>query len=536
MTIRRFSSYGPVDRDVHFYVPRAELISRGYTQLVGENPSKGGHYFTVWAPRQTGKTWTMKQILFQLKNDPRFNTLVINLEILKDEENTGTIINVIARKIGEGLGKNFQGIDNQDKFQEIFKKDGMDKPIILILDEFDAISENAINTIVSSFRSIYNNRQYEGDKPTEQKTYLLHGVALIGVRSALGIENQKGSPFNVQQSLHIPNLTFDEVKSMFQWYEKESGQQVYPEVVERLYYETNGQPGLNSWFGELLTEGFERYTNDLAKPITMNEFRQVYAAASYALPNNNILNLISKAKEEDNKTLLLKMFQTDKKLKFKFDDKIANALYMNGLVDFEVENQVDYYLKFSSPFVQKRLFNYFSNEYFNDLGMLTDPLIKLGHIITPESLDIIEILKIYQQYLDKNKNWLFKRAPRRSDHRLFEAVFHFNLYSYLDEFFRGNQVEVLPEFPTGNGKIDLLLYYKDRRYGIELKSFRDEALFQKALEKAAHYGKQLGLTEIYLVSFIEIIDEETRGIFEKPFTEPVTGVTVKPFFIRTGLV
>jgi len=69
-----------------------------------------------------------------------------------------------------------------------------------------------------------------------------------------------------------------------------------------------------------------------------------------------------------------------------------------------------------------------------------------------------------------------------------------------------------------------------------LKSFRDNAAYKSALGKAAHYGKQLGLTEIYLVSFIETIDEETRGIFEKPFTEPVTGVTVKPFFIQTGLV
>jgi len=536
MTIRRFSSYGPVDRDVHFYVPRAELISRGYTQLVGENPSKGGHYFTVWAPRQTGKTWTMKQILFQLKNDPRFNTLVINLEILKDEENTGTIINVIARKIGEGLGKNFQGIDNQDKFQEIFKKDGMDKPIILILDEFDAISENAINTIVSSFRSIYNNRQYEGDKPTEQKTYLLHGVALIGVRSALGIENQKGSPFNVQQSLHIPNLTFDEVKSMFQWYEKESGQQVYPEVVEKLYYETNGQPGLTSWFGELLTEGFDRYTNDLTKPITMNEFQRVYGAATYVLPNNNILNLISKAKIEENKKLVIDMFQPGEKLEFKFDDKIINGLYMNGLADYEIDTEGKYYIKFACPFVQKRLFNYFSNEYFNYMGRLIDPFTDLDDIITPTDLDILQLLKLYQLYLDKNKSWLFMNVPRRSDQRIMEAVFHFNFYSYFHEFLRGKNVNVIPEFPTGNGKIDILLHYGNNRYGIELKSFRDKPAHKIALEKAAHYGKQLGLTQIYLVSFIETIDEETRGIFEKPFTEPVTGVTVKPFFIRTGLV
>ena len=103
--MRRFNSYGPINTNLHYYAPRKELIARAFTQLVGENPSEGGHYITVWAPRQTGKTWVMQEILFQLKKDPRFDVLKINLEILKDKDDTGEIINVIARKIGEGLGK-----------------------------------------------------------------------------------------------------------------------------------------------------------------------------------------------------------------------------------------------------------------------------------------------------------------------------------------------------------------------------------------------------------------------------------------------
>ena len=52
----------------------------------------------------------------------------------------------------------------------------------------------------------------------EEKDYLLHGLALIGVRAVLGVENVKGSPFNVQRSLHIPNLTHDEVVYLFDCY------------------------------------------------------------------------------------------------------------------------------------------------------------------------------------------------------------------------------------------------------------------------------------------------------------------------------
>jgi len=73
-------------------------------------------------------------------------------------------------------------------------------------DEFDALSEEAISGLADLFRNIYVSRQYEGNKATDEREYLLHAVALIGVRSVLGIENKRGSPFNVQRGLHIPNL------------------------------------------------------------------------------------------------------------------------------------------------------------------------------------------------------------------------------------------------------------------------------------------------------------------------------------------
>jgi hypothetical protein len=36
------------------------------------------------------------------------------------------------------------------------------------------------------FRGIYTNRTNEADKKSHEKHYLLHGAALIGVRSVLG--------------------------------------------------------------------------------------------------------------------------------------------------------------------------------------------------------------------------------------------------------------------------------------------------------------------------------------------------------------
>ncbi len=531
--MRRFSSYGPLNFKIHYYAPRKELIQRAYTRLVGENPDEGGHYITVWAPRQCGKTWIMQQILFQLQQDDRFDVLKINLEHLKEEEDLSLVFSTIAQEIGEDLGKDFSNVDTRIKFQNIFSRSVLDKPLILIFDEFDALAEKSINAIVSAFRNIYIKGRDEIAKAMDQKKYLLHAVALIGVRSVLGIENMKGSPFNVQQSLHINNLTYDEVTDLFKQYEKESGQAVEKEVINRLFDETKGQPGLTCWFGELLTEGFEGYAIEKNRPINKRDFEIVFAAATYALPNNNILNIISKATSQRNKSTVIKMFQTDEKLLFRYDDKITNHLYMNGVIEKEVAEEVNYYIKFSCPFVQKRLFNYFSHDLFNDMGTLVEPFTELGEVITDSEIFIPNLVKLYQTYLDKNKSWLFKDAPRRSDLKIFEAVYHFNIYSYLNEFLRNKDAMVYPEFPTGNGKIDLLIKYKGKIYGLELKSYTDQAGYKTSLAQAAHYGKQLNLKEIYLLVFVPTIDEETRKKHEVDYKNNNSDSIVKPIFIET---
>ena len=59
--MRRFSSYGPPNRRAHFCVERRELVDACVEQLVGRPEEEGGHYFTIWAPRQTGKTWLMER-------------------------------------------------------------------------------------------------------------------------------------------------------------------------------------------------------------------------------------------------------------------------------------------------------------------------------------------------------------------------------------------------------------------------------------------------------------------------------------------
>jgi hypothetical protein len=542
--MRRFFSYGPIDTELHYYVPRKKLIERAYSQLMGENPERGGHYITVWAPRQTGKSWVMLQVLEQIENTKfphmEMDVVKVDLDLPEHDTDLDSIAASISKDIFIDLGKKNPGINTLKQLPELFTRDVLDKPLILIIDEFDALPRAGISSLTRLFRNIYMRRRKELKKTPGQRRYMLHGLALIGVRSVLGIESKTGSPFNIQRSVHIPNLTYNEVHGLFEWYEKESRQKVEREVMDQVFYETRGQPGLTCWLGEILTEGFDGYTVDKTRPITLRDFKKVERAAVSRLPNNNILNIIGKAAEEPYNETVLSLFKTDEPIKFRFDNKKINYLYMNGVIEPQFSEDKDEegesYVRFSSPFVQKRLFNYFSDEIFEEMGQLVEPFTNLEQVITPTHLDIRELMKLYQVYLEKNKSWLFKKAPRRSDLRLYEAVFHFNLYAYLDEFLHPRKGRVIPEFPTGNGKIDLLIYYGDKTYGIELKSFTDRAGYLEALDKAAQYGSQLQLAEIYLVTFVEGIDEKTRQTYEADFHHPQTNVKVKPIILRTGAV
>ena len=529
--MRTFSSYGPVDKDLHFYVPRTERVEAACRRLRGEGPEKGGHFITVWAPRQCGKTWIMREVLEKIREEGRFEVAMISMQSAKTVADDGEMLDWFVRKLADWFGRPFPGISAWKELHRLFAPPHFEAPLVLILDEFDALDEDFINKFANEFRDIYISRQIEGPSGESVRKCRLHGLALIGVRSVLGIENVTGSPFNVQRSMRIPNLRPDEVRSMFHWYETESGQAVDPEVAGRVYDETRGQPGLVSWFGELLTETFNRDPN---RPISSEDFERAYAQAVQTLPNNHVPNIIGKARQEPYRDTVLQMFRTDRKIEFAFDDPRQNFLYMNGVIDFEA-GEPGIFVRFSSPFVQKRLFAYFSREIFRAVDHLYDPMTDIEAVANETGIDIPALMRLYQVYLDRNRDWLLRDAPRRkTDLRIFEAVFHFNLYMYLKAFFQDKGGAVFPEFPAGNGAVDILVRRNERLYALELKSFKDRYAHRRALAQAATYAVRLGIDEIFLILFIESIDEENRRILETPHRDEETGATVVPIFIQTG--
>jgi hypothetical protein len=180
------------------------------------------------------------------------------------------------------------------------------------------------------------------------------------------------------------------------------------------------------------------------------------------------------------------------------------------------------------------LFNYFAHTLFRSLNRLYAPFEDLSDTITEDSLDLENLLYRYGEYLRANRDWLLKNVPRRADLRPYEAVYHFSLYRYLASFLQDYGGRVVPEFPTGNGKVDLLIEYGERQYGLELKSYTNQPNYQRALRQAARYGRQLGLEEITLAFFVEYVDDTHRAKYQVVYEDAETGVGVTPVFVETG--
>ncbi|MEM7532515.1 MAG: AAA-like domain-containing protein [Chloroflexota bacterium] len=528
--------------------------------MVGNSVEGNGHYITVWAPRQAGKTWVMQEVVEQLRTSGEFEVGIITMQDAKEDKSDESVLETFVQELNNWFDRDFPDVTEWKQVKSLFTADYFSKPVILVIDEFDALAEVFINRFANAFRAMYTTRSNQRHLPSDEKSNLLHGLALIGVRSVLGIENVSGSPFNVQRSVYIPNLTEDEVHTLFHSYEQESGQRIAPNVITRIYREMRGQPGLTCWMGELLTETYNKHQS----VITIRDFNRAYALALKALPNNNILNIISKAKMETYQPFVLEMFKTDEKLLFRYDDPDTNYLYMNGVVahevvvpvasahmleeelDDEIESELGFYfedageeeelyLKFPSPFVQRRLFNYFSHQLFGGLDNLYDPDTDLSKTITLTFLNVPNVMRIYEDYVQKNSAWLFRNAPRRkTDDRIYEAVYHFNLFAYLAKFLRPFKASLVPEFPTGNGKVDLIIRHNKRLYPLELKSYANLQQRQEAVEQAAAYGQTLKVSEVWLIFFIESITDERRAELEVTVTDAATGVVVYQVFVRMG--
>jgi len=246
-----FNTAGPVNKTNHYKLdPLYRWDLEEILFLIEQEK-----YFILHAPRQTGKTSSILALKEYLNKEGRYNTIYINVEAGQAARND------VARGIKAVLSELRSRIEEFDldfNVNEILDQSGPEsalnmaltqlcslssKPLILLIDEIDALIGDTLISVLRQIRSGYDKRpaNFPGS------------ILLCGVRDIKDYRIHRsdddiitgGSAFNIKaKSLRLGNFTKDDIVKLYDEHTKETGQKFEKGVFDLVWDYTGGQPWL----------------------------------------------------------------------------------------------------------------------------------------------------------------------------------------------------------------------------------------------------------------------------------------------------
>lgn len=248
--MRYFNTAGPCLPDVHYMLPPEPRLpeARG---LIARS-----QYFVVHAPRQTGKTTTLRALAAALTAEGRYAALHFSCEVGRAtgddyEAALRGILSEIRSGAEYALEPDLRPPRWPDAPAGTLLKESLTawaqacpRPLVLFFDEIDALVGQSLISVLSQVRAGYNSR------PAPFPA----GVVLCGLRDVREYKAASGgdpsrlgtsSPFNIKiRSLRIGDFTEADVYALYAQHTEETGQPFTEAALARAYDYTRGQPWL----------------------------------------------------------------------------------------------------------------------------------------------------------------------------------------------------------------------------------------------------------------------------------------------------
>lgn len=270
--MRFFNTAGPCRPDRHYMLPSERRLPSVRRLLEQE------HYFVLHAPRQSGKTTFVRSWVKKLRSEGRVNAVHATCETGQTaradiERGVRAVIRAIDQEtdlLPEELRpeppENVAHVEAEGALREYLARWSRKSPlpVVLFLDEIDALLDDTLLSVLRQLRSGYPGR------PAQFPA----SVVLIGLRdvrdyraAARGREESLGtaSPFNIKvESLTLPDFDLAEIGELFAQHTAETGQPFTPEAVALAWELSRGQPWL---VNALARQIVEELTLDRIQPI-----------------------------------------------------------------------------------------------------------------------------------------------------------------------------------------------------------------------------------------------------------------------------
>ncbi len=221
-------------------------------------------YFLLHAPRQTGKTTCMLALRDYLNKQGQLHCVYINVEEAQAaEEDVAEGIRALLYRLGTATCEQTGDAFVDQNWERLLARAGplqalgatlslwcrhSEKPIVLLIDEIDALVGKMLISVLRQLRAGYLNRS---TIPFPQSVILcgLRDIRDYRInpedRQELQRLTSAGSPFNVKSdSLRLGDFSQDDVKNLYEQHTGQTGQVFEKGVCERVFDLTQGQPWL----------------------------------------------------------------------------------------------------------------------------------------------------------------------------------------------------------------------------------------------------------------------------------------------------
>lgn len=484
--MRVFNTSGPCDPEKHYTVMREGLVAQGEVLV------EQGRYFTIFAPRQSGKTTYLQLLLRQLQKHG-YLPIWISFEGLKTLTRPRFYQALTERLQQEFALYDIKGLDKiEDQFGlELYLKQASSqpRPIVIFIDEFEDIPTEVLNELMHIFRSLYHKRQF----------HKLHSLGLVGVSTVAELVLSSASPFNVVDELRIPYFTLHEVQDLIGQYVRETGQSFDADVVHAIYENSVGQPGLVCALCQYLVTVVVTNRNE---PVTIEAF---YRTLNHFLTerfDKNISNIVQKAREK--REFMLRVLFGDSAIPFSVNEPNIAWLFANGVI-----GNVNGYVDVIVPLYSKALITAFRPLINGEAQHYVSAYDTFADYVNENGLNLGAIIEKYREYIHRRGFQAFD-----TEH-LKEGAWHYSLDNFINFFVERLGGMTFVEVPSGRGRADILIVQQGRKYLIETKVFSDQYLFQQGKQQLADYLTSEGLSEGYYVVFSNKHSKDDQLTFEE---------------------
>ncbi|MEM6405774.1 MAG: ATP-binding protein [Pseudomonadota bacterium] len=463
-------------------------------------------YFVLHAPRQTGKTTCLLALMAYLNRQGDYRALYANLEAAQAWRSNLT---EAMRTICYALA-NYAESDLHDDFMLRHAESALqhgagqaltrllnlwvrhcDRPVVLFLDEVDALVGDTLVSVLRQIRAGY----------AQRPAVFPVSIILCGVRDVQDYRIQTrdqevitgGSAFNIKTtSLRLGNFTRQEVETLWRQHTQATGQPFADDIFPELWRDTQGQPWLVNALAYRLTNEVP-HLSDVQIPITLEDYRSVREALiqSRATHLDQLTDKLQEPRVHQVMSAILAGTGKPADIPADHVQYVADLGLIAVTPDIRIANRI-YQEAIPREMIWTSQITITEQQHW---------------YLTPERrLDMIRLLQAFQQFFRENSEaWIQQFTYQEAGPQLL-------LQAFLQRIVNGGG-RISREYGLGRRRTDLHLEWpvdkqagfqgETQRIVLELKIRHGslETTLQTGLPQTADYAERCGADEAHLLIF-----------------------------------